>query len=137
MTPKLYQGIRGPLGARVFVNGKPLPHVVLHSPTGIEWGYGGSGPADLALSLLADHLGETPTRSQLEHGLSVAWALHQHFKAEVVARWPHEGFELTHLQIERFLKQYRSVADAARERIAEYKRIEELDALAQESEAAS
>src|SRR5262245_1194599 len=25
-----------------------------HSPTGFEWGYGGSGPAQLALALLAD-----------------------------------------------------------------------------------
>lgn len=26
--------------------------VVVHSPTGFEWGYGGSGPADLALNIL-------------------------------------------------------------------------------------
>ena len=32
--------------------GAPLHHVVRHSPTGIEWGYGGSGPSDLALSVL-------------------------------------------------------------------------------------
>lgn len=31
-----------------------LKHVVRHSPTGFEWGYGGSGPADLALSILSD-----------------------------------------------------------------------------------
>ena len=31
-----------------------------HSPTGFEWGYCGSGPAQLALALLADHLGEPP-----------------------------------------------------------------------------
>ncbi len=29
-----------------------------HSPTGFEWGYGGSGPAQLALALLADALGD-------------------------------------------------------------------------------
>lgn len=29
-----------------------LPHVLRHSPDGFEWGYGGSGPADLALSIL-------------------------------------------------------------------------------------
>lgn len=27
-----------------------------HSPTGFAWGYNGSGPAQLALALLADHL---------------------------------------------------------------------------------
>lgn len=35
-----------------------LTHHVRHSPTGIEWGYGGSGPADLARSLLIDALGD-------------------------------------------------------------------------------
>lgn len=35
-----------------------LQHVVRHSPTGMTWGYGGSGPADLARSLLVDALGE-------------------------------------------------------------------------------
>jgi hypothetical protein len=36
---------------------EPLRHVVRHSPTGFEWGYGGSGPADLARCLLLDVLG--------------------------------------------------------------------------------
>lgn len=35
-----------------------LRHVVRHSPTGMTWGYGGSGPADLARSLLIDALGD-------------------------------------------------------------------------------
>jgi hypothetical protein len=35
----------------------PLRHVVKHSPSGFSWGYGGSGPADLALSILVDALG--------------------------------------------------------------------------------
>lgn len=35
-----------------------LRHVVRHSPTGLSWGYGGSGPADLARSLLLDALGD-------------------------------------------------------------------------------
>ena len=41
----LYREIDGT--ARATVN-----HVVRHSPTGIEWGYHGSGPADLARSVL-------------------------------------------------------------------------------------
>ena len=36
---------------------QPLGHVIRHSPTGFEWGYAGSGPADLALSIMCDHLG--------------------------------------------------------------------------------
>lgn len=46
---------------RVKVDGKPLPlrlDLANHSPTGFEWGYGGSGPAQLALALLADALGD-------------------------------------------------------------------------------
>jgi hypothetical protein len=39
----------------------PLRHVVRHSPTGFSWSYGGSGPADLALSLLVDALGHRAT----------------------------------------------------------------------------
>jgi hypothetical protein len=39
----------------------PLRHVVMHSPTGFAWSYGGSGPADLALSLLVDALGDRAT----------------------------------------------------------------------------
>lgn len=34
-----------------------LPHIVRYSPDGFNWGYGGSGPADLALSILADFFG--------------------------------------------------------------------------------
>jgi len=57
-----------------------VDHVVRHSPTGIEWGYGGSGPADLALSVL--HRVTDPTCAE---------ALYQRFKAEVVASVPHAG----------------------------------------------
>lgn len=45
-------------------NGKtaPLKHVVRHSPTGLSFGYMGSGCADLALSILVDMIGWSPTR---------------------------------------------------------------------------
>lgn len=52
---------------------------VVHSPTGFEWGYGGSGPADLALNVL---------------GLVVppqeAWRLHQSFKSQIIAKLPRD-----------------------------------------------
>ena len=35
-----------------------LRHAIRHSPTGLSWGYAGSGPADLALSVLTDALGQ-------------------------------------------------------------------------------
>lgn len=34
-----------------------LQHFVRHSPTGFSWGYGGSGPSDLARCILLDHFG--------------------------------------------------------------------------------
>jgi hypothetical protein len=48
-----------------------------HSPTGVEWGYGGSGPAQLALALLADAVNDDER----------ALRLHQPFKWAVVAKW--------------------------------------------------
>src|SRR5262249_10364987 len=35
-----------------------------HSPTGFAWGYGGSGPAQLALALLVDATGDAETALQ-------------------------------------------------------------------------
>ena len=61
----------------------PLPHVVRHSPTGLEWGYGGSGPADLALSILHACCGR-----ETAHGLYEA------FKRAVVAPLPRDAWEL-------------------------------------------
>lgn len=54
----------------------PLHHHVRHSPTGFGWGYAGSGPADLARSLLWDALGAEPHPS-----------LYQRYKREVVGWW--------------------------------------------------
>jgi hypothetical protein len=48
---------------------------------GFEWGYGGSGPAQLALALLADTLGKG----------AQALKLHQEFKDRVVAKLPRDG----------------------------------------------
>ena len=60
---KTYIGLRTPNGCRVrIVEGREwyLRHRVRHSPTGLEWGYFGSGPTDTALSLLWDVYGEEP-----------------------------------------------------------------------------
>ena len=65
-----------------------LRQVVVHSPTGFEWGYGGSGPADLALSILADLFGERQRSRPLytDRGVERAWRLHDAFKWDWVAR---------------------------------------------------
>jgi hypothetical protein len=56
-------GPDNPAGSRLVVieiDGEvtgPLPHQIKHSPSGLSWGYHGSGPADLARSLLIHVLG--------------------------------------------------------------------------------
>jgi hypothetical protein len=40
--------------------GRPLQHRMRHSPDGFEWGFSGSGPADLALAILWHALGREP-----------------------------------------------------------------------------
>jgi len=58
---KTYRGGRSLDGAVVTVDGRPLPpryDLKRLSPTGFEWTYEGAGPAQLALALLADHLGD-------------------------------------------------------------------------------
>jgi hypothetical protein len=62
---KIYQGGRSLDGAVVTVDGAPLdPRFDLKqfSRMGFEWTYEGDGPRQLALALLADHLGD-PARA--------------------------------------------------------------------------
>jgi hypothetical protein len=63
-----------------------------HSPTGLEWSYGGSGPAQTALALLADATGDD----------RLAVSLHQDFKRQFVARFPKQGFTMTEAEIQRW-----------------------------------
>ena len=74
-----------------------VPHVVRHSPTGIEWGYLGSGPSDLALSVL----------TALADG-RVAGALYQRFKQEVVARVPEKGGVLRAVEVRAWVERART-----------------------------
>ncbi len=104
---KVYLGFRKPDGtAYVMVRDAqaqrgpvPLQHVIRHSPTGLEWGYGGSGPADLALSILADYFGEAAdlpaavfagytSKGQDAIERTKAWKIYQDFKSAVIAGLP-------------------------------------------------
>lgn len=66
---------------------------------GFEWGYAGSGPADLALAILADHFDRFPADAELAEGAQLegddlspgeaaAVRMHQVFKARVIAAIP-------------------------------------------------
>jgi hypothetical protein len=75
---KVYRGGRSLDGAVVTVNGNPLPpryDLKRLSATGFEWTYEGAGPAQLALALLADHLGDD----------NKALTLYERFMRRVVA----------------------------------------------------
>ena len=93
---KTYIGTRTGHGTTVMVNDhllNPRLNLWSHSPTGFEWGYGGSGPAQLALAILADHLENDDQ----------AVRLHQEFKRMVVASLPQSNWTLTPDQIAKSL----------------------------------
>jgi hypothetical protein len=61
-----------------------------NSPSGFEWGYLGSGPAQLALAILCDYLGEP----------QLAVRFYEEFKEDIVARWKGDEWALTEQEIE-------------------------------------
>jgi hypothetical protein len=71
------------------------------SPSGFEWGYNGTGPAQLALAILADAVGDEP---------ALRWQNYQAFKSAVVGRLPYDGWVLT---IDEVLDWYRREAQPA------------------------
>ena len=94
--PSLYRGRRRMDGTlEVTVDGGPLKHYIVHSLTGFEHGYGGSGPADLAIAILVHHLnvkplGPRPGSQWSGEGWDRVLALYQDFKWQVIAQWPQE-----------------------------------------------
>lgn len=71
-----------------------VPHaLIIHSPTGYEWGYAGSGPADLALNILLAVSGDPEWSKQV----------HQQFKSEFLVGVPNEGATITRAKIDEFI----------------------------------
>lgn len=74
-----------------------VPHLVVqHSPTGFEFGYAGSGPADLALNVCQwylNHIGYKGEKTECFDGIcwSLAFVLHQNFKRDFIANARREG----------------------------------------------
>ena len=87
----LYSGVDAPI---VLCDESPfIQRLILHSPTGFEWGYTGSGPADLALNIL-----------YLYVNYPRALRLHQRFKDDFVARIPKEGGLILREQVMAWLR---------------------------------
>ena len=99
---KIYEGWREGHAVIVTVDGRPLnPRLDLynHSPTGFEWGYCGSGPAQFALAILADHLADD--RQALD--------VYQRFKWAVIVELPRkQGWTLTSIIIDQILQNIRN-----------------------------
>ncbi len=99
---KTYRGTctPGDMNWEVSVDGRPLnPRLDLfnHSPTGFAWGYGGSGPAQLALAILADCVGDEE-----------ALKYYQDFKFAIIARLPKDDpWEATEEQVRDVLQKVR------------------------------
>src|SRR2546423_1244722 len=133
---KIYRGERFDSGCEVYVheNGAcyPLPprnDIVNHSPNGFEWGYSGSGPAQLALAIMADFCGPARPPAQCPFCESAPldgwkcrecgydgekedrWAYfqsarvhYQDFKFDVVSRLSKERWEIRGEEIEEWIK---------------------------------
>jgi len=95
MVPAKYGAMR----CVATMGGKDIPHREHHSPTGMNYGYAGSGPADLALSILDAALPDDDKTATIWGRKKVkltAWLLHQEFKWAYVAKWnPKEVVEIT------------------------------------------
>ncbi len=88
-----------------------VPHLVVHhSPSGFEFGYAGSGPADLALNAVQYYLnivGYVGAKTKCYDGScwTLAWNLHQDFKRAFIAGAPHEGARIPFAKIDAWMEQ--------------------------------
>jgi hypothetical protein len=140
---KTYVGTRLDEGCEVYVvdvDGRRRPLATFeeirnHSPDGFEWGYHGSGPAQLALAILADHFGPQPAPSvcphcetsltdedrcpeclydhskECWHHIQGGVIHYQEFKRSIVAHFSKPGFELTDSQITDWVSNHRKQAE--------------------------
>jgi len=93
----------------------PQRHVH-YASTGFDWGFGGSGPADLALNVLACFLPLVPdaTGVALRDGSFVseaAWALHEEFKYDLIATLPRAGGHITTKTIDAWITAHRFIGE--------------------------
>jgi len=91
-SQSIYRGQRdttAPVGEEVdvTVDGTPLDYrfdLLSASPSGFEWGYGGSGPAQLAIAILAHAYGDEFAKSN-----------YQRLKDRIISELPEDEWSLT------------------------------------------
>lgn len=86
--------------------------IIHHSPDGFEWGYGGSGPADLALNILENVLqsnGYNGKHVKCYQGtcFQEAWRLHIDFKRQFIETMPNQGGAIATSRILDWILQHR------------------------------
>ena len=93
---RIYEGVRtdspDEASIRITVDGGPLNmrnDIRNHSPDGGNWGYAGSGPAQLSLAILADATGDD----------ELAQGLYQRFKREFIAGIDRDVFLITQAEV--------------------------------------
>lgn len=103
---RTFVGSRSDVGpAVVLLDGKPLPprhDLRNHSPDGFNWGYGGSGPAQLALAMVAAVAGD-----------AIAQVVYQDFKREVVATLEDHTWAMSVSAVWEWLRSYNSKIEEA------------------------
>lgn len=104
---KTYTGRRLPDGTTSVVvaehlehgtRGYSLPHHPKHSPDGFNWGYGGSGPSELARCILIDHCGLREEAAVVHpdwNTLAEVESSYQEFKAEMIVPMEGDTWEIT------------------------------------------
>lgn len=88
--------VNGPASSVAATTVTLLPEPRRHSPDGFMWGYGGSGPSDTALAILAHTLGHEPEP-----------AMYHRFKFEVVAEFDREYFMISQRSVIDWICKYR------------------------------
>lgn len=84
---------------------RPLKHHVHHSPDGFAWGYGGSGPSELARCILLDYFDFLRPAKRQER----TDAIYHDFKFAFIESFPiDEDFRLTSGEIEQWLAAHAS-----------------------------
>ena len=78
-----------------------MPVEIANSPTGFEWGYGGSGPSQLALAIMLEVTDSDRRALNLYHD----------FKFDVIAGLADKQWTLPLLQIERWIKEKEDTPD--------------------------
>lgn len=87
-----------------------------HSPTGFAWGYGGSGPSQLALALILHAVGNCELEERNLKPMTapqVAERYYQMFKNDFVSQWG-DSWKISQAEILGWLRQVEAQAETKR-----------------------